>query len=54
MYFGVADVDAALVTAAAVGGSVLSPAFDTPYGRMAALADPGGAPFWIVTPFAQS
>jgi len=54
VYFGVADVDAALVTAAAVGGSVLSPAFDTPYGRMAALADPGGAPFWIVTPFAQS
>ena len=50
VYFGVADVDAALATAAAAGGTVLSPGFDTPYGRMAALADPGGAQFWIVTP----
>ena len=47
VYFGVADVDDALATVAARGGAMLAPAFDTPYGRMACVADPAGASFWI-------
>ena len=47
VYFGVADADAAVAAAERAGGSVLAPAFDTPYGRMAGLADVGGAPFWV-------
>jgi hypothetical protein len=50
VYFGVEDVDAAVAVAAEAGGTVLGPPFDTPYGRMAALADPAGAAFWVVTP----
>ncbi len=42
-YLGVVDADAALVTAVELGGSVISPAQDTPYGRMAQVADPTGA-----------
>jgi predicted enzyme related to lactoylglutathione lyase len=49
-YFGVSDVDAAVAYAEANGGHVLSPGFDTPYGRMAALTDPHGASFWVTTP----
>jgi hypothetical protein len=48
VYFGVADVDATVTTAESAGGSALAPAFDTSYGRMAALADPQGAVFWVV------
>jgi predicted enzyme related to lactoylglutathione lyase len=47
VYFAVADADAAGQAAQAHGGSVLAPAFDTPFGRMSALADPAGAVFWI-------
>jgi predicted enzyme related to lactoylglutathione lyase len=46
-YFAVADADAAVAAAGANGGSVLAAPFDTPFGRMAALADPAGATFWI-------
>ncbi|MEV6400722.1 VOC family protein [Streptomyces sp. NPDC051907] len=47
-YFEAADVDAAVGAARAGGGSVLTPAFDAPgVGRMAALADPYGAPFAV-------
>lgn len=48
VYFGVPDVDAAVTTAESHGGQALAPAFDTPYGRMAALTDPAGAVFWVV------
>jgi uncharacterized protein len=48
VYFGVVDTPAAVTAAERAGGSVLSPAFDTPYGRMAGLADPAGGSFWIV------
>jgi uncharacterized protein len=41
--FWVDDVDAAAERAAALGGAVLSPPADTPVGRNAVLADPGGA-----------
>jgi predicted enzyme related to lactoylglutathione lyase len=47
-YFGVADADAAVAAAEHGGGRVVMPAFDTPYGRMAALADPAGAAFQII------
>ncbi len=50
VYFGVADVDAAVVTTEQLGGHILSPGFDTPYGRMAAVTDPHGASFWLVNP----
>jgi uncharacterized protein len=48
VYFGVADSDAAAAAADGAGGSVLMPPYDTPYGRMAALADPAGATFMVV------
>jgi predicted enzyme related to lactoylglutathione lyase len=48
VYFGVADADAALSAVTAAGGAVIAPAFETPYGRMACVADPAGAMFWIV------
>lgn len=47
-YFGVADADAAVAVVTANGGKVLSAIEDTPFGRMAALADPAGAQFKIV------
>ncbi len=47
VYFAVADADAAAGAAEAAGGTVIAPAFDTPYGRMAALADPAGAAFLV-------
>jgi len=48
VYFAVPDTDAAVSATQAAGGTVLSPGFDTPYGRMAALTDPAGAVFWVV------
>ena len=41
--FWIDDVDTAAERAAALGGSVLSPPADTPFGRDAVLADPAGA-----------
>ncbi len=50
-YIGVDDVDASLVSIEAAGGKVLMPARDVPMaGRMAMVADPGGAPFYIMKP----
>lgn len=48
VYFGVNDTDAALATVVDLGGSVVLPAEDTPYGRLAAVADPTGAQFKVV------
>jgi uncharacterized protein len=48
-YFGVADADAAVAKAEELGGSVVRPAWDTPYGRMAVLADNQGAVFAVVS-----
>jgi predicted enzyme related to lactoylglutathione lyase len=50
VYFGVDDVDAAVAHVEANGGFVLSPGFDTPFGRMAAVTDPWGASFWVTSP----
>jgi predicted enzyme related to lactoylglutathione lyase len=48
LYFGVADADAALARIADLGGTVVQPAEDTPYGRLAEAADPTGARFRLV------
>nr|WP_255375390.1 VOC family protein [Saccharomonospora sp. CUA-673] len=42
--------DAAAGHALMLGGRVLTPPFDSPFGRVAVLADPGGAVFSIVDP----
>lgn len=47
-YFAVADADEAIRKVSALGGKVLQPPFDTPYGRMALVADPWGAQFCVI------
>lgn len=49
-YFAVADADAVVAAVEAGGGAVLMPAQDTPYGRMASVADPFGAGFMVMQP----
>jgi predicted enzyme related to lactoylglutathione lyase len=49
VYFKVADTDAALAKVTELGGTVADPAWDTPYGRMAAAIDPTGARFKLVS-----
>ena len=50
VYFGVEDTDATLAKIVDLGGSILMAAEDTPYGRLAAAADPTGAQFKLVAP----
>lgn len=45
VYFGVEDVDASVRKVVELGGSVINPPEDTPYGRLAAVADPTGVRF---------
>ncbi|MFN8104223.1 MAG: VOC family protein [Acidimicrobiia bacterium] len=45
VYFASADVDASIDAAVGLGASIVQPAEDTPYGRLATLAAPGGAIF---------
>lgn len=45
IYFACDDVDATIDSATAMGATVIHPAEDTPYGRLAALNDPAGARF---------
>ncbi|MGX7826751.1 VOC family protein [Actinokineospora sp. 24-640] len=47
-YLQVEDTDAAITTITGLGGSVLTPAEDTPFGRMAVVADDQGTPFSII------
>ena len=53
VYWGSADVDATVAKAQSLGGSVIQPAEDTPYGRMATLTDSTGAMFRVITPPAR-
>jgi predicted enzyme related to lactoylglutathione lyase len=53
VYFGVADVDAAVAKAVELGASVVRAAEDTPYGRLADLSDPTGANFKLHAPIAS-
>ncbi len=48
VYFVVENTDQALARLVELGGSVLLPAEDTPYGRLATAADPLGAAFKLV------
>jgi predicted enzyme related to lactoylglutathione lyase len=48
-YFAVADTDAAAAKVTALGGRVIAPPFDSPYGRMAVVADDQGAVFSLMS-----
>jgi predicted enzyme related to lactoylglutathione lyase len=48
-YFGTADTDASVAAVTQRGGSVLRPASDSPYGRLATVADDQGAIFSLIT-----
>lgn len=48
VYFGSDDADATLARTVELGGKVVSPAMDTPYGRLGEATDPTGALFKIV------
>jgi uncharacterized protein len=49
VYFNVEDLDAGVSRAEELGGKTLAPAFDVPgVGRMAMIADPQGATFWLM------
>jgi predicted enzyme related to lactoylglutathione lyase len=48
LYFEVENADAALKRIEELGGKVVQPAEDTPYGRLAAAADPTGTRFKLV------
>src|ERR1022692_1266805 len=48
-YFGVGDTDSATESVTKLGGSVMRPAWDTPYGRMAIVADDQGAVFAVMS-----
>ena len=50
VYFAVEDCDAACAKATELGGSVVNPPEDTPYGRLATVTDPMGATFKLMTP----
>lgn len=50
VYFQVDDTDAAVATALSLGATVIQPAADTPFGRLAGLTDPTGAMFKIMQP----
>ncbi len=47
VYLTVPNVDEAVEYVGRAGGTVMMPGFDTPFGRMAAIVDPQGAPLWI-------
>lgn len=47
-YFAVADTDAAVKKVTELGGRVQLQPMDTPYGRLAVVADPAGATFAII------
>ncbi len=49
VYFGVTDTDAAVARAVELGGSVQQDPVDSPFGRMAALVDPQGARFKVIS-----
>jgi uncharacterized protein len=49
VYFGVADTDAALNRIVELGGKIVVPAEDTPYGRLATATDSTGAEFKLVS-----
>ncbi len=49
-YFLVDDTDVSAAKVRELGGNVVQPPVDTPFGRMAVVTDPQGAAFSIMTP----
>jgi hypothetical protein len=49
VYFAVEDTDAAVATASGLGGATVRPAWDSPYGRIAVVADDHGAVFSLIS-----
>jgi uncharacterized protein len=49
VYFGTADTDKAVDLATSHGGQIVRPASDSPYGRMAIVADNQGAVFSLIS-----
>ena len=49
-YLQVADTDATVERAVAAGGTLVVPADETPYGRLAVLLDPAGVQFCLLGP----
>lgn len=49
VYFDAPDVDATVAKVLANGGSVLEPVSNSPYGRLAMVADPMGSAFRVIT-----
>jgi uncharacterized protein len=49
-YFSVEDTDAAVAKVVELGGSVVQPITDTPYGRIGVVADNHGAGFSLIRP----
>jgi len=49
-YFAVTDTDAAAAKVTELGGRVVQPPSDTPFGRIAVVADNHGAVFSVITP----
>ena len=52
-YFAVTDTDAAMAKVTELGGHVVQPAMDTPFGRIGVVADNQGAVFSLITPPAR-
>ncbi len=52
-YFAVTGTDAAVAKVTELGGRVVRPAEDSPYGRIGVVADNDGAVFSLITPFAS-
>ena len=50
VYFAVTDPDGVVEQAQRLGGHLIVPPRDVPTGRVAALADPGGAVFTVIRP----
>jgi uncharacterized protein len=48
VYFAVEDTDAAVAKMTSLGGATIRPPWDTPYGRMAVVADDHGAVFSVM------
>lgn len=49
-YFSVVDIDDTVARVAKHGGKVMGPIDDSPFGRLAALADPAGAHLKVIEP----
>ncbi|NKX56332.1 VOC family protein [Arthrobacter mobilis] len=49
VYLGAPDTDDAVLRVQELGGTVMRPAWDSPFGRLAQVADPAGAVFMLIS-----